>query len=109
MKDRTVADDKIIEIKDFKKINGEIIRIKVARSKKKKKNKKDKDIKPDDALSDLDYTDENMDFEDEFIDLLEENEILQAELFKERIRRQTIEKLLNKLLKQQASKVKDND
>lgn len=104
MKVCNVDDDKIIEIKDFKKINGEIIRVKVKRSKKKKK---DKTVKPEDETVDLDFTDENIDFEDEFLDLVEELEIVQTELFKERVRRQTMEKLLNKLLKQQ--KKQDTD
>jgi len=101
MKVSSVADDKIIEIKNFKKVNGEIINVKRKRTKKDKK-------KPDIKVEENDMADDDEDFDDEVLRLMEEIEILQIELFKEKVRRQTIEKLLNKLLKQQ-QKNKDKD
>ena len=100
MKVSSVTDDKIIEIKHFKKVNGEIINIK-RRSKKGKK-------KPVEELEE-EVMDDEEDFDDEILRLMEENEALQLELFKERIRRQTIEKLLNKILKQQQKSKDEND
>lgn len=95
-----MSEDKIIEIKNFKKVNGEIVNVKKRRTKTNKKKRPVKDLE-EDVMAD------DSDFEDDMLDLMEENEALQMELFKERIRRQTIEKLLNKLLKQQQKKNED--
>jgi ACT domain-containing protein len=102
MKVSSVADDNIIDLKNFKKINGEIINV------KRKRNKKGKKKKPVEKL-DVEFMSDEENFDDEVIQLIEENQTLQLELFKERIRRQTIEKLLNKFLKQQQKNKENND
>ena len=102
MKESAVKDDNILEIKNFKKVNGDIIKV----QKKSKKSKKIKDEKAPEKGDQPDYSVNEMDFEEEFLLVMEENQLLHVELLKERTRRQTLEKLLNKFFKNQQEKPK---
>ena len=102
-----MSDDKVLDIKDYKKVNGEITKINPKKSKKsKKKSKKEEETEIEISVTfdDFEYSEEfdDQDYEDM---LVEENEMLQVELLKERTARQALEKILNKHLKD--SKKKD--
>jgi len=93
----TVSDDKVLDIKDYKKVNGEVT--KITKKSKKSKKKKEDPIVEETIVDDFEYLEEDFD-EDDYEDMLiEENELLQVELLKERTARQALEKLLNKYLK----------
>ena len=97
-KEFDVADDKILEIKNFKKVNGDLIILRGKKSKKSKKKANQEATQNDKKQPD--YAGNDMDFEEEFLLALEENQFLHIELIKEQTRSQTLQKILNKLLKQ---------
>lgn len=93
-----MSDEKILEITDFKKVNGETIRVKqsnIKKSKSKSKSKKSKDAVPVTP----DYSMHEVSFEDEVAFVFEQNEILYHELVKAQTQVKTLEKVINKVLK----------
>lgn len=102
-----MSDEKILEIKDFKKIDGEVVQVSGKRKKSKKpvkKNNKKPTKEEQDGEMDIVFYAEELSFEEQFAVILEENEYLRTELVREYARSSTMEKLLNKLLKQNKSK-----
>lgn len=91
-----MSDEKILEIKDFKKINGEVTDVSGKKRKAKKKVKKNTK-EPEDQFE---FYAEELTLEEQFVMIIEENEYLRTELVRENSRCNTLEKLLNKLLKQ---------
>ena len=90
-----MSDEKIIEFKDFEKVNGEVKRIKpIKKSKASKKSKKN-----DQTVNVPDYSGEEISFEDMMNNIINENEMLYFELLQEKTRCRTLEKILNKTLK----------
>jgi hypothetical protein len=105
MKAGTMSDDNILEIKDFKKIDGEVVQV----SGKKKKSKSKKPVKkntnePTPEELEIMFYAEELTLEEQFAIILEENEYLRTELVREHSRSETLEKLLNKVLKENKNK-----
>ena len=88
--------DNILDITQFEKIGDSIIdkRIrKTTKSTKKTKKSKDKtEVRIENNAN-------MMDFEKDFFQLLEENEYLRFTVVEEQVKRKTVEKILNRVLK----------
>lgn len=97
MEAKDMSDDKILDMNDFKRIDGEVICTKPRKGKKSKASKK-KETKVEAPIF-VDYDDE-LSVEDEIIQLSELCEELELELISERSKSKTLEKMLNKVLKQ---------
>lgn len=104
-----MSDDNILDIKNFKKVDGQTVQVKGKKpNKKKNKSKTTKENPP--------FTDQEIYVEFEFDAdsddmeqmLIEENELLHVELLKERTRRQQLEKILKKHLGNDKTGVKNN-
>lgn len=91
-----MSDDKILDMNDFKRIDGEVICTKPRKGRKSKASKKKE---PQPILSDYDDNEE-LTIEDEIVALTDLCSELEVELIAERSKTKTLEKLLNKVLKQ---------